>query len=299
MMLRQSARLQRQFAHGAIVQTPRTRTATTTGKLHPSCAIMSKRAAVVGLLSGLFVAGGASVPGSRSVAMAASASEIEKALQDPQWPDKWPFPADAFKRYDEQVDTAFYSAPRLVYHIDEKAVGALTKHYSQVFPASGNKDVAILDICSSWVSHYPEGYKAGRVAGLGMNADELSRNPQLTEHAVQDLNADPRLPYEDNSFDVITNCVSVDYLTRPLEVFKEMHRCLKPGGKAIMSFSNRCFPTKAITIWTQTGDVDHVWIVGAYFHYGVPGGFSDPIAQDISPGKGSDPMYVVYASKKA
>ena len=94
----------------------------------------------------------------------------------------------------------------------------LLRHYSQVFPASGNKDVAILDICSSWVSHYPEGYKAGRVAGLGMNADELSRNPQLTEHAVQDLNADPRLPYEDNSFDVITNCVSVDYLTRPLEV---------------------------------------------------------------------------------
>ena len=78
MMLRQSARLQRQFAHGAIVQTPRTRSTTTTGKLHPSCAILSKRAAVVGLLSGLFVAGGASVPGSRSVAMAASASEIEK-----------------------------------------------------------------------------------------------------------------------------------------------------------------------------------------------------------------------------
>lgn len=92
------------------------------------------------------------------------------------------------------------------------------RHYSQVFPASGNKDVAVLDICSSWVSHYPEGYKAGRVAGLGMNADELSRNPQLTEYAVRDLNAEPVLPYEDNSFDVITNCVSVDYLTRPLEV---------------------------------------------------------------------------------
>ena len=56
--------------------------------------------------------------------------------------------------------------------------------------------------------------------------------------------ADPSLPYEDNSFDVITNAVSVDYLAKPLEVFREMHRCLKPGGQAIMSFSNRCFPTK-------------------------------------------------------
>ena len=43
---------------------------------------------------------------------------------------------------------------------------------------------------------------------------------------------------------VITNTVSVDYLSKPVEVFKEMHRVLKPGGKAIMSFSNRCFPTK-------------------------------------------------------
>ena len=58
--------------------------------------------------------------------------------------------------------------------------------------------------------------------------------------------ADPRLPYEDNSFDIITNAVSVDYLAKPLEVFKEMHRVLKPGGRAIMSFSNRCFPTKGV-----------------------------------------------------
>ena len=45
-------------------------------------------------------------------------------------------------------------------------------------------------------------------------------------------------------FQVITNTVSVDYLSKPIEVFKEMHRVLKPGGTAIMSFSNRCFPTK-------------------------------------------------------
>lgn len=235
-----------------------------------------------------------------SAAAAAQVNEFEQILKDPKWPAQFPFPDSAFKRFDEQVDTAFYSAPRFVYHIDERAVGAITKYYSQVFPASGNKDVAILDICSSWVSHYPEGYTAGRVAGLGMVKEELERNTQLTEFVVQDLNASPKLPYADNSFDFITNVVSVDYLTKPIEVFKEMHRCLKPGGQAIMSFSNRCFPTKAISIWTQTGDLDHAYIVGSYFHYSVPGGFTEPEGKDISPSPGrSDPMYVVYASKKA
>lgn len=65
----------------------------------------------------------------------------------------------------------------------------------------------------------------------------------------------------------------------------------------------RCFPTKAIALWTATGDADHVWIVGSYFHYSVPGGFSAPVVKDISPKGGlfgkTDPMYVVYGSKLA
>ncbi|KAG1673216.1 hypothetical protein FOA52_013096 [Chlamydomonas sp. UWO 241] len=229
--------------------------------------------------------------------MAAGAvSEVEQVLRDPKWPEKFPFPESAFKRYDEEVDTVFYDTPRFVFHIDDKAVAAVTKFYKTNLPTG--PDAAVLDICSSWVSHYPEGYSAGRVAGLGMNGAELARNTQLSEFSVQDLNKNPKLPYDDNSFDAITNVVSVDYLTKPMEVFKEMHRCLKPGGTAIMSFSNRCFPTKAISIWTQTGDLDHVYIVGSYFHYSVPGGFSEPEARDISPGRGSDPMYVVFATKK-
>ena len=115
---------------------------------------------------------------------------------------------------------------------------------------------------------------------------------------VRDLNENPTLPYEDGTFDVVTNAVSVDYLTRPLEVMKEVRRVLKPGGLAIMSFSNRCFPTKAIAIWTATGDPDHIWIVGSYFHFA--GGFEAPQARDISPNPGrTDPMYVVFARNSA
>nr|XP_011457881.1 PREDICTED: uncharacterized protein LOC101291117 isoform X2 [Fragaria vesca subsp. vesca] len=109
---------------------------------------------------------------------------------------------------------------------------------------------------------------------MGMIEAELKANPVLTEYVLQDLNGDPKLPFEDNSFDVITNVVSVDYINKPNEVFKEMCWILKPGRLAIMSFSNRCFWTKAISIWTSTGDADHGLIVGSCFHYA--GGFEPP-----------------------
>ncbi|KAL5178514.1 hypothetical protein HKD37_01G000025 [Glycine soja] len=221
---------------------------------------------------------------------------VDEILKNVEWPEQFPFKEEEFQRFDETPDSLFYEAPRFVTHIDDPAIAALTKYYSKVFPPSNTPGVSILDMCSSWVSHFPSGYKQERVVGLGMNEEELKRNPVLTEYAVQDLNVNPKLPFEDNSFDLITNVVSVDYLTKPLDVFMEMCRILKPGGLAIMSFSNRCFWTKAISIWTSTGDADHVMIVGSYFHYA--GGFEPPQAVDISPNPGrSDPMYIVYSRK--
>ena len=153
-----------------------------------------------------------------------------------------------------------------------------------------------------------------------------------TLSSPQDLNEDPTLPFEDNSFDFVTNAVSVDYLCRPQEVFAEIGRVLKPGGMAACSFSNRCFPTKVIGIWNQTTDADHCLIVGSYFRFEpkvracacyaccafesdrarvaptarlerlrppslTPAPqLSDPMADDISPNPGaSDPMYVALA----
>ncbi|GER25172.1 methyltransferase [Striga asiatica] len=232
------------------------------------------------------------------MAYARQKGAVEKVLENVEWPEQFPFKEEDFQRFDETPDTFFYESPRFVTHIDDPAIAALTKYYSEVFPPSNTHGVALLDMCSSWVSHYPKGYKQSRIAGMGLNEEELKRNPVLTEYVVQDLNVDPRLPFEDNTFDVITNVVSVDYLTKPIDVFKEMSRILKPGGLAIISFSNRCFFTKAISIWTSTGDADHVMIVGAYFHYA--GGFEPPEAVDISPNPGrTDPMYLVYSRKLA
>eukprot|EP00899_Mesostigma_viride_P005493 jgi/Mesvir1/14945/Mv14621-RA.1 len=201
-------------------------------------------------------------------------NEVAEVLKNPGWPEEWPFKEDAFKRYDESPDSDFYSSPRFVTHIDDPAIAALTRWYAQNFPKSNTPGTAILDVCSSWISHFPKGYKQERIVGLGMNEPELKRNPVLTEYTVKDLNVDPTLPYEDGTFDVVVNAVSVDYLARPLEVFKEMNRVLKEGGLCAMSFSNRCFPTKVISLWAQTGDLDHIYIVGSYFHYA--GGFEPP-----------------------
>ena len=122
----------------------------------------------------------------------------------------------------------------------------------------------MLDLCSSFTSHYPEGYKAKKCVALGLNFLELMANPSKTDYKVQDLNQNPKLPFDDASFDVITNSLSVDYMTRPLELFEEMHRVLKPGGLACMAFTIRCFPTKIVPIWNKPfTEMHHAQIVGA------------------------------------
>ena len=155
--------------------------------------------------------GAAAAAGSGSINLVARASsggsgatsEIAKVLIDPKYPDEFPFGANEMARYDESSDLIFYSQPRFVKHIDDDAIGALTKYYAKVFPPSGSEDVALLDVCSSWISHYPKDYKAGRISGLGMNEDELKKNPILDDYNVRDLNENPTLPYPDNTFDVV------------------------------------------------------------------------------------------------
>jgi SAM-dependent methyltransferase len=188
-----------------------------------------------------------------------------------------PFPDHNFERVDESPDAFFYEQPRLVNHIDEYAIAAVGEAYRQFLPAGGD----FLDLMSSWVSHYPADMEIGSLTGHGMNMVELANNPRLTKRFVQDLNEDPRLPLDDNSFDGVTICVSVQYLTRPVEVFREIGRVLKPVAPLIVAFSNRCFPTKAVALWQSMDDAGHAELVSLYAHRA--GCFEDIEAFDVSP----------------
>ena len=182
-----------------------------------------------------------------------------------EWPDDPPFSPEDFFRADQNDDASFYAVPRLVYHIDEPAVAALTQYYRKNIPAKSD----ILDICSSWVSHYPLEFpeKMNRISATGISALELQFNDQLTDYQAKNLNNDPTLPYQDNSFDVVTCVVSIDYLINPIEVLKEVHRVLRPGGKVIISQSNRCFPSKAIAMWLKMNDRQHLELINGYVLY--------------------------------
>jgi SAM-dependent methyltransferase len=199
------------------------------------------------------------------------------------------FPAGFFDREDPTPDDRFYVPDRLVTHIDEGAIDAVGALYDEL-----GVDGEVLDLMSSWVSHFR--VAPTRLMVLGMNDHELAANRQAAGRVIHDLNQDPMLPFEDEAFDDAVCCVSVDYLVRPVEVFAEVARVLRPGGRFVVTFSNRCFPTKVIRGWALASSAGSVEIVRRYF--ACSGGFRQPTAELrtelTSPG---DPLWAVWATR--
>lgn len=159
-------------------------------------------------------------------------------------------------RIDSNDDALFYREPRLVAHLDATASREIAKIYGELL-APGMR---VLDLMSSMQSHLPDVALDG-VAGLGMSAAELAANPRLTERVVHDLNRQPGLPFEGESFDAALCTASIEYLTDPVSVVRGVARVLKPGSPIAVTWSNRWFPSKAVDIWADLHPFERVGYV--------------------------------------
>lgn len=219
----------------------------------------------------------------------------------PQY-QEWPYVQADFKRMDESPDNSFYSDSRFVTHIDDAAIASLRRYYDTVLPRKGR----ILDLCSSWISHYPQAVEKAaaqgelKVVGMGMNNAELKKNQVLCKRILQDLNEDPNIPLtvcdehavsglqsadtadgDSGLLDCTTCVVSLDYLTRPKEVLSSVRELTKPGGSCQIIVSSRMFPTKATSAWIKRTPEQRLQMVGDYLHFA---GWKDIEIVDIKAG---------------
>jgi len=205
-----------------------------------------------------------------------------------------PFRPEFFQRDDESDDSLFYREPRLLVHIDEHAIAAIREFFNEALPHDG----LILDLMSSWRTHLPEDFVKEQLVGLGLNAVELAENPQIDHRIVQDVNALPSLPFRDSCIHAVVVTVSVQYMTKPIELFREINRVLEDHGSLHIIYSNRMFVAKAIAMWKDLDAYQRGQLITSYF--AVSTGWEQPKMLDISPrlGTPSDPVFVVSARKR-
>ena len=205
-----------------------------------------------------------------------------------------PYPKDSFKKDDETNDEFFYVEPRLVVHIDDNAINSIQSYYSEVLP----ENATVLDLMSSWKSHFPTNKQFKKTVGLGLNPIEMENNPRLDEFFVQNINVDPTLPFKANYFDAVVIVVSIQYVSKPIELFQEIARILKPDSSCHVIYSNRMFPTKAVWLWKALSDDMRAQLIASYFH--STNNFGKPEFKTITEvSDGSiDPVFVVSSKKQ-
>lgn len=221
-----------------------------------------------------------------------------------QWAPKSSYPPYPYKRTDEKDDSLFYKTPRMVQHLDDTAIDQVKSLYSSLL----SPGTRVLDLMSSWTSHLPDSHDSCQVTGLGLNHEELKANRLLDKTLVHDLNRDPVLPFENNSFDAVICTASIEYLTRPLDVLSEIARVTSPGGVFITTFSDRWFPGKEIEPWADLHPFERLGMILDYYlrvkkfedmHtesiLGLPRPLND---KHIVQTRTSDPVYAVWGTVK-
>jgi SAM-dependent methyltransferase len=191
-------------------------------------------------------------------------------------------------KFDDGDDADFYDSPRFVTHADDAFLTRLTDLYADHL-GPGDR---VFDAMSSWVSHLPD-ERYDRVVGHGLNAAELAENDALGAWFVQNLNDHQSLPLPDGAIDAVACALSVQYLQYPEAVFAEFARVLAPGGRLIVSFTNRMFPTKAVRAWRAASMDGRLDLVRNY----VDSTDAFATVETVREQPARDPFYAVVATK--
>ena len=121
------------------------------------------------------------------------------------------------------------------------------------------------------------------------------------------LNRLPVLPFNSDFFDAAVCTVSLEYLTRPRELFAEVARVLRPAGIFLVVLSDRWFPGKEIIYWSGLHPFERQGLVLTYFLnekrfwdfeteslQGLPRPADDKYSDTL---RYSDPLFIVSARK--
>jgi SAM-dependent methyltransferase len=198
-------------------------------------------------------------------------------------------PDKASHRIEGAPDEDSLLQPSLSVPVDPAALECVTSLYRRYFPPGA----AILDLMSSWIGHLPPEAEYRRVVGVGLDEQELLENPFLDEWHVQNLNRDPVLPFAAGEFDAAAICVSVQYLTRPIDLLRDVGRVVRPGGPLVITFSNCCLSRKALACWRMLDEDGHLRLVSYYLQ--AAGNWRDIECRHRCPDMGVEPLYAVIA----
>ena len=211
------------------------------------------------------------------------------------------FIPEDFSREDETSDAEYCQHPEHIENLDTLALSTIEDLFVRLIP----KGAEILDLMAGVDSHIPSEIQPARITGVGLDSKGLDENAKLSEKIIHDLNGGKPLPFNDDEFDVALITLSIEYITKPLELFEEVARILKSSGLFIITFSNRMFPPKAVNIWKNTGEQERVALVKKLIslsdRYTVIGDFESsgkPRPKDdryYMLGIPSDPIYAVWA----
>jgi ubiquinone/menaquinone biosynthesis C-methylase UbiE len=88
--------------------------------------------------------------------------------------------------------------------------------------------IRLLDVGCGWEARFLKSVEPYIASGIGI--DFKAPNLETAKLKTTTVTLDDKLPFEDNSFDVVSLMAVLEHLEKPLDILKEIHRVLRKEG---------------------------------------------------------------------